>query len=328
MPYITPSALDTIVVDFTSHCNSMCGNCSRNIGGVEVNPHMPLGHMDLKTWKNLFTTSVVDNVREVIFNGSYGDPLFNPNLIPALEHLLAITSTAPPVVTIHTNAGLGTEWLRLAKTLSKFPYPSHVVFSIDGLEDTNHLYRRGVIWDKIMTNAKTFIGAGGLARWRMLVFEHNAHQLEECKQLAYDMGFQKFDINGGYTFSAINSIADNAIEKFKANKKDKARESKYDSKYLDNVERIKIIKDFSKTTISCKWKNKRKVQISHTGEVLSCCYLLSERWPKNPDNPYSQDKITWPNINDRSLEDILKGEELMYPSENRFKICEVTCGEM
>ena len=51
MPYITPSALDTIVVDFTSHCNSMCGNCSRNIGGVEVNPHMPLGHMDLKLGK-------------------------------------------------------------------------------------------------------------------------------------------------------------------------------------------------------------------------------------------------------------------------------------
>ena len=304
----------------------MCGNCSRNIGGVEVNPHMPLGHMDLKTWKNLFTTSVVDNVNELIFNGSYGDPLMNPILVEALEY----AASEDIQIMIHTNGGVGMpeEYVALANVLKKFKQPSGITWSIDGLEDTNHLYRRGVIWERIMNNAKAFIQAGGKARWRMLVFDHNAHQLEECEQLSKDMGFLKFDVNGGFAFTALNSMVDGAIEKFKANKKDKARVIKYDSKHLDHVERIKIIKDFSKTTISCKWKNKRKVQISHTGEVLSCCYLLSERWPKNPDNPYSQDKITWPNVNDRSLTDIIEGEELLMPSKNRFKICEVTCGAM
>ena len=163
----------------------------------------------------------------------------------------------------------------------------------------------------------------------MLVFEHNAHQVEECEHLAFSMGFKKFDINGGYTFSAIDSVVGEAIEKFKANKKDKARTIAYDTSYLDNVERVKglLKKGFDKGHITCKWQKKRKVQISHMGEVLPCCYLLSERYPKDPNSPYATD-MEWPNINTTSLQDIIAGDSLTYPSENRFKICEVTCGEV
>ena len=73
MHYVSMENLNTIVVDFTSHCNAMCGNCSRNIDGIKVNPNMPLGHMTMDTWKN-----IIDNakgIKEIIFNGSYGDPL-------------------------------------------------------------------------------------------------------------------------------------------------------------------------------------------------------------------------------------------------------------
>ena len=54
MPFLNKQDLNTIVIDFTSHCNAMCGNCSRNIDGVKVNPHMPLGHMDMDTFKILW----------------------------------------------------------------------------------------------------------------------------------------------------------------------------------------------------------------------------------------------------------------------------------
>jgi len=325
MPYLTADTLDAIVVDFTSHCNSMCGNCSRNLGGVKVNPSMPLSHMTMETWKNIIDNSTTN---EIIFNGNYGDALMNPILVEALEY----AASEDIQIMIHTNGGVGMpeQYVALANVLKKFKQPSGVTWSIDGLEDTNHLYRRGVIWERIMNNAKAFIQAGGKARWRMLVFEHNAHQLEEVEQLSKDMGFLKFDINGGYTFTALNSIVDGAIEKFKANKKDEARVVKYDSKHLDQVERLEKIKDFSETTIKCKWQNKRKIQINHIGEVLPCCYLLSDRWPKDINSPYAkqQNDIVWPNVNDRSLTDIIEGEELLMPSKNRFKICEVTCGEM
>ena len=50
-----------------------------------------------------------------------------------------------------------------------------VTFGIDGLQDTNHLYRISTNFDKIIKNAKAFIDAGGFAKWHMLVFEHNEH---------------------------------------------------------------------------------------------------------------------------------------------------------
>jgi hypothetical protein len=146
------------------------------------------------------------------------------------------------------------------------------------------------------------------------------------------MGFKAFDINGGYTFSAMNSIVSEAVEKFKATKKEEARTIKYDKKHLDNIERLEKVLEvgLDKGCISCKWKRKKKIQISHTGEVFPCCYLLSDRYPKNLDSPYSQqcNTIKWPNVNNQSLQEIIEGDVLNFPSENRFKICEVTCGEV
>ena len=65
-------------------------------------------------------------------------------------------------------------------------------FSIDGLEDTNHVYRKNVNWEKLMANVNAFIAAGGSAHWDMLVYKHNQHQVDACEQLARKMGFKWF----------------------------------------------------------------------------------------------------------------------------------------
>ena len=64
-----------------------------------------------------------------------------------------------------------------------------VIFSIDGLHDTNHIYRVGINWDHVIRNAKAYINAGGKAIWKCIVFRHNQHQLEKIQQTAQDMGF-------------------------------------------------------------------------------------------------------------------------------------------
>jgi hypothetical protein len=68
----------------------------------------------------------------------------------------------------------------------------YCVFSIDGLEDTNHVYRKNVNWEKLMSNVQAYIAAGGSAHWDMLVYKHNQHQVDACEQLARDMGFKWF----------------------------------------------------------------------------------------------------------------------------------------
>jgi hypothetical protein len=68
----------------------------------------------------------------------------------------------------------------------------YVVFSIDGLEDTNHLYRRGVVWHKLRQNLQAYIDTGASAHWDMLVYRHNEHQVDACEQLARELGFTWF----------------------------------------------------------------------------------------------------------------------------------------
>ena len=56
-------------------------------------------------------------------------------------------------IELHTNGGIGSTetWKQLA-SLVHFSR-----FGIDGLEETNHLYRRGVKWSSLMNNINMFI---------------------------------------------------------------------------------------------------------------------------------------------------------------------------
>jgi hypothetical protein len=61
---------------------------------------------------------------------------------------------------MNTNGGLRTKfwWQELANIMKG--ELDYAVFSIDGLADTNHIYRVDVNWDNVMSNAEAFISAG------------------------------------------------------------------------------------------------------------------------------------------------------------------------
>ena len=46
----------------------------------------------------------------------------------------------------------------------------------------------------------TFVDAGGKARWDMLVFQHNEHQVEECRTLSAKIRYGKFYYKTHNTF--------------------------------------------------------------------------------------------------------------------------------
>tara|TARA_B100000214_G_scaffold332161_1_gene273502 strand:- start:1516 stop:2331 length:816 start_codon:yes stop_codon:yes gene_type:complete len=117
----------------------------------------------------------------VYFNGNLGDPMMNPNILELANMTNCRTS-------ITTNGSIGTQntWQSLAKNNVE------VVFSIDGLEDTNHLYRQDVEWNKLMDRVKWFIDAGGIAQWKFIPFKHNVHQQKQAKKLSKQLGFADF----------------------------------------------------------------------------------------------------------------------------------------
>ena len=345
MEYIPFEQLQTIVVDFTSYCNSSCGNCSRNIMGVDINPNMPLQHMTVDTWKRLMTVENVSQISEIMFNGAYGDCIMNPNLFECLEHLLTLTDELPSI-RIDTNGGIcDTDyWRDLAILLNNFPKPTHVTFSIDGLEDTNHLYRRNVNFNKVMENSKSFIDNGGWARWRTLIFEHNKHQIDDMRKLSETMGFLKFDINGGTHTQAINFIVGEAREYYKKNKKQDSYEvvyafNQHENKLREKLKQYNSLDEvWNSTNIKCQWSDKRMIQISHMGEVWPCCYFLAERYPKDNSSIFYTDilrvlennEIDFNNINKHSLRDILNTDFFVYEltrswNNVRYQLCPRNC---
>ena len=122
--------------------------------------------------------------------GNYGDPAAGKHTLDLYRYCRSINPTI--TLGMNTNGALQNTawWKQLAEIFSQSQ--DYVVFSIDGLQDTNHLYRRNCNWSKLIENAQAFISAGGSAHWDMLVYQHNEHQVEQCQQLAHDMGFTWF----------------------------------------------------------------------------------------------------------------------------------------
>jgi len=175
-------------VELTTVCQAECPMCPRTVLGYH-DGRMKNTEIKYKQFRKLVAPLMP--LDKILFCGSLGDPLSNKDLCIIL---LWLNVESPGInIGMNTNGAIGSTdlWTNIAYLIKDNPY-SHTVFSIDGLEDTNHLYRKKVVWKKVMDNAKAYINAGGVAHWEMIVFKHNEHQIDEAKQLAESMGFRAF----------------------------------------------------------------------------------------------------------------------------------------
>lgn len=181
--------IKTIHLEVTDKCNAACPMCARNINGGEDNPQLPDVELTIEDVKKIFEPSFISQLDRMYMCGNYGDPIAAKDTLEIFKYFRE--NNPKMMLSLHTNGSAKSTdwWAELANILGKKGY---VVFSVDGLEDTNHLYRQNTVFSKIMSNAKSFIDAGGRARWDYIVFAHNEHQVEEAEDLATKMGFEKF----------------------------------------------------------------------------------------------------------------------------------------
>ena len=121
-----------------------------------------------------------------------GDPCAAPNFIDVCEIFRKRNPNL--IISVSTNGGLRTKefWKKLAEVLGD---KGRVVFALDGLKDTNHIYRVNVDFDKVIANATTFIKNGGNAEWQFISFKHNQHQVDEARELSKQLGFKQFFVS-------------------------------------------------------------------------------------------------------------------------------------
>ena len=181
--------LKTVHLEITDNCNAACPMCARNINGGEDNPQLPGTELSLVKCKKIFNPEFIAQLKRMYMCGNYGDPVSAKDTLEVFKYFREHNSQMNLAMYTNGSAKKPEWWKELASVLGK---NSYVVFSLDGLADTNHLYRQNTVWSKIMENAQAFINAGGRARWDFIVFAHNEHQVDEAEELANKMGFEKF----------------------------------------------------------------------------------------------------------------------------------------
>ena len=189
--------IKTLHLEVTDKCNAACPMCARNINGGEDNPQLPEVELTAVDVETMFPIEFVKQLERMYMCGNYGDPIAAKDTLEIFQYFRL--HNPKMTLSLHTNGSAkSTEWwTQLATVLGPKGY---VVFSVDGLEDTNHLYRQNTVFSKIMTNAQAFIDAGGRARWDYIVFAHNEHQVDEAEALATKMGFEKFQFKKSARF--------------------------------------------------------------------------------------------------------------------------------
>jgi len=249
-------------LEISSLCNARCPLCPRNFHGYPYNDGYIERNITLDDTKKIFSTTFLYQIERIDINGNFGDIVMNPEAVDIIRYF----KQHDIEIVISTNGGARKKefWQDLADLECK------VLFCLDGLSDTHSIYRQDTVFETVLNNAKIFIAKGGRAVWKMIKFDHNEHQINECKKLSQESGFENFELidNGRDTGVAVNKKGEviNVIGKpQKINFEELLESKKNDEILLEDINPIK-------KNISCEVKKSRSIYITSTGEVYPCCY--------------------------------------------------------
>jgi len=256
-----------IHIELTTLCNSRCPLCVRNANGFPHNFGYPEVSLTLEQVKQIFKPEFIRQLEVIKMCGNFGDFIANQESLEIIEYFVKENSKL--LIEISTNGGA--RGLHFWKKLAEYQPNVHIFFCLDGLEDTHSKYRLDTSFNQIIKNAQAFIDAGGPATWKMILFEHNKHQVYACQQMSKDMGFKDFNLtdhgrtdgnvfdrDGIYQYdigtvpkpTTINHVINWHIR------------SEQNFKYPE-----------PKKELNCYSNNEKSIYVAANGEVYPCCYL-------------------------------------------------------
>jgi len=287
------SDIKDIHIELTNRCQARCPMCPRRLSGGMLNPMLVLDEITLDDFKNWFSIDFVKQLNSILLCGNYGEPIVAQDCLEILKYLRENNSNL--YISIHTNGSARTvDWWRELATLR-----TTVVFGIDGLKDTHHLYRIDTDFDKIIENARAFIQAGGRAEWHMLVFKHNEHQIELCENLSKELGFEKFSLKHTTRFMEEEFFVLDDLGRSKYILEPTEKSKQMIGKGKESIDDLE-------SKINCKALNSNQIYISATGTVSPCCWLdLEFRFHIQDTRIDYMNKIgEFPNLRNKSLSEI------------------------
>ncbi len=342
----TYNDIRSVHLEITSRCNASCPQCPRNINGGRTNPNLPLTELSVSDIQTIFPLDFVRQLRLIYACGNYGDALVARD---TLEIFTYFRSAKPDIsLKLYTN-GSGRDsnwWATLARTISV------CTFSIDGLEDTNPIYRRGTVWSRIMMAVEAFVHAGGAAEWEFLVFKHNEHQIDTARALSEHLGFKRFIIKKSARFTRGGRLflrhpvmnAEGTVEYYIEPPHDSDHRNRTITELDRHISQTSAYTNYlERTPIECKVDKKKSIYVSAEGLVFPCCWTsqlytasippgTGEIWQLIAQLPEGRASL---DARKHSIRDIVNGpffQQLVPakwkagPLETRLAVCARTCG--
>jgi len=123
----------------------------------------------------------------ISLSGNFGDPIYHRKF----HELIGILNQYGKGYSVTTNGSRrNTDWWAKTISLLQSNPNAGIRFSVDGLEDTNHIYRVNSKWGDIELAMRGCADAGIHTIWKFIVFKHNQHQIEEARALATSWGVE------------------------------------------------------------------------------------------------------------------------------------------
>ena len=344
--------LEVCQIELTTECGAGCPQCPRNVHGGKTVDDLPICELSLDEIKKIFPTELVKRLRLVFFCGTYGDPIWARDVLPVIKWLREVNPKLE--IGLNTNGSARTEkwWGEMANVLGDNGY---VVFSIDGDEETNHIYRRYTDYNKIIRNAKAFIKSGGEAIWEFLVFRHNEHQVEDIEKFSKELGFKIFTSKKTGRFLTKDHTI---IQKQEVLSKEgeieyyleKPKNPEYRNISLEKIDKLieehTTFDDYlNQVPIKCLVKQKKELYLSADGLIIPCGWLADRMYGLHTDSKSS--KQFWDLIHEvggkdgldarkHSIKEIVEGKLFKKVSESwtkktisegKMERCAVVCGQ-
>lgn len=251
--------LKVLHIEPTDVCQAACPLCDR-----ETDPRFDKKqqhHLTMDQISVLISDQQIQNLDKMFMCGQYGDPAAGKHTQEIYRYFRSVN----PTITLGMNSNGALQnrawWYDLGRLFNQSR--DYVVFSIDGLSDTNHIYRQNVDWVKLMNNIRGYISAGGSAHWDMLVYQHNEHQVDECERLALDIGFTWF-------------------------------RAKVSRRGFSNILQMPTgwqLPIAAQGPINCHALNESSAYIDAQGRMSPCCWLAGRKFI--PEDQFNQIQQTW-----------------------------------
>ena len=338
--------ITTLHLELTTKCNANCIQCHRNMGGSDINPDLPLCELFLDDIRRILPPEFLRTLQSVKICGSYGDALVARDTLDIFQYLRA--ANADLRLDFHTNgSGRDSSWWQALAECGVI-----VTFAIDGLRDTNHLYRRGTSWDRIMDSVDSFVKHEGVAVWSFIAFEHNEHEIAEARQLCFALGFRRFLVKrtsrffrDGVMRSSVPVRVRNGEELYTIappiTPTLQHRGVMQMAALLGSGEELE--QELAETVISCKALEEGSIYINSQGLMFPCCYL-GAIYPR-PGTTWNRDFVSlikrlptgagMISLATNSIDDVLSCDlftdiipRSWEQGEQRLSTCAQTCGSI